>query len=438
MILIENIGELAPIGLSRSPVPNSASFETLQDAFVLIEDGRIRDFGPMHELPEALSPRTTAPPIACQRIDAAGGAVIPGLIDAHTHLVFAGTREGEFVQRAQGKSYLEIAKSGGGILNTVGAVRSTDVDTLVSLGIERLDRMLKHGVTTVEIKSGYGLTLEDELKILEVVKRLDEAHPIRCVPTYLAAHTIPPEFTDDRTAYVDLVVSDELMGRVVSEGLAEFCDVFCEASAFTLDEARRVLKEASRRGMKLKIHADQLSQIGASRLAVELSAVSAEHLEHMDEEAMHALAGSEVIAGLLPGCSFFLGVPQAPARRLMDAGVPVMIATDYNPGSSMVESLPLVVSIACVQMNVAPREALLAVTVNAAAAVGRADRVGRIDKGLWADLVVLDLPGFDRFAYEVGRDGVRHVLIDGRVEYSRDDARCSPPETIKGRGNEHA
>lgn len=368
-----------------------------------IEDGRIAEVGVERR--------------ADSFLDACGGAVIPGLIDSHTHLVFAGNRSEEFVMRAKGMSYLEIANAGGGIRRTVEAVRSASLEELVELARPRLARMLSYGVTTVEVKSGYGLTVEDEIKMLLAVRKLRELQPIELVSTYLAAHTLPPEYRDRREAYVDLLVSDELMGRVAAEGLAEFVDVFCEESAFTVEESRRILEAGQKRGLGAKIHADQITQMGASRLAAEVGCVSADHLERIDEGGIAALRSAGVIAGLLPGCSFYLGVAQAPARRLLDSGVPVAFATNYNPGSSMVESLPLALSIACTQMKVTPSEALQGATETAAKALKRGDRLGRIETGMDADLVVLDVPSVDQWLSEVGRSAVRTVLKRGRVVY---------------------
>ncbi len=408
MTTLVNIGELFVPSTAGSPILNDSSVASLHNAYVRIVGGKIDAIG-------SGEPDADEGPI----IDAGGGAVIPGLVDSHTHLVFAGTRADEFVLRSGGKSYLEIAKAGGGIQRTVQAVREASRERLVELAALRLKRMLGYGVTTVEIKSGYGLTVEDEIKMLEVIRELASLQPIELVPTYLAAHTIPPEYHDRRSAYIDLVVSDELMGRVAEEGLAEFCDVFCEASAFTVDESRRILQKGRDRGLVPKIHADQITQMGASRLAAEVGAITAEHLEHVDDDAIERLRDASVIAGLLPGCSFCLGVPQAPARRLLDAGVPVAIATDYNPGSSVVESLPLVLSIACTQAKMTPSEALIGATVNGAAALKRGDRLGRIETGFQADLAILEAPGVDQWLYQVGRDSVRMVLKRGEVVYER-------------------
>jgi imidazolonepropionase len=390
MLVVRNIGELA-LGDGRS----------IRNASVRIEEGRFLDFESG----------------GGEILDAGGGAAVPGLVDSHTHLVFAGSRADEFAMRAKGMSYLEIAKAGGGIGRTVEAVRGASLDELVELALPRLRRMLRNGVTTVEVKSGYGLDVENEIKMLRAVRELRMLQPVELVPTFLAAHTVPAEYRDRREAYVDLVTSDELMGRVADEGLAEFVDVFCEESAFTLEESRRILEAGKKRGLKPRIHADQLTQMGASRLAAEVGCVSADHLERIDEGGIAALREGGVIAGLLPGCSFYLGVAQAPARKLLDASVPVTFATNYNPGSSMLESLPLVLSIACTQMKVSPFEALVGATSAAAASLLRANRIGRIGNGMDADLVILDVPTVDEWLSEMGRSAVRAVLKKGRVVY---------------------
>lgn len=409
-MLVANIGQLFTGTAGEAPIANDAPVESLSNAWVHIEGDRIADIG--------TGPAPSDPNV----LDAAGGAVVPGLIDSHTHLVFAGSREDEFVKRCAGKSYLEIARSGGGIQSTVRAVRAASVDELVELALPRLSRMLTYGVTTVEVKSGYGLTVDDEIKMLEAARRLAALQPIEIVTTYLAAHTLPPEFEGRRSDYVDLVVSDELMGRVADDGLAEFCDVFCEASAFTVEESRRVLEAGKARGLAPKIHADQITQMGASRLAAEVGAVTAEHLEHIDDGGIQALRDASVIGGLIPGCSFYLGVAQAPARRLVEAGLPLAIATDYNPGSSVVESLPLVLSIACTQAKLTPSEALVGATVNGAAALRRQDRLGRVAPGLQADLVVVDSPSVGRWLHEIGRNAVRAVVKAGVLVHRRPEA----------------
>ncbi len=409
MIVIQNIGQLAMPGgrvAGDGGQGSHCGVDVLRDAWLRIEGDRIASFG------DGGAPATAA---GDEIIDAGGKCVVPGLIDCHTHTVFAGSREGEFVKRIEGKSYAQIAEEGGGIKTSVKAVREASEDELVALALPRLNRMLAGGVTTVEIKSGYGLSAVDELKMLRAVKKLNQMQPVELVGTFLGAHTVPAEYTDRRDDYIDLACSDELMGCVAREGLAEFCDVFTERTAFTVDESRRILLKAKEYGLTPKLHADQITQIGASRLAAEVGAISADHLETIDDGGIDAMKEAGVIAVLLPGCSWFLGVEQAPARKIIDAGLPVALATDYNPGSSMVESLTLVMSIACTQMRMTPAECLVAVTTNAAAALNRADRIGTVAKGMQADLVILDVENYDQLPYNAGRNCVRRVIKGGRV-----------------------
>ncbi len=348
-------------------------------------------------------------------IDANGGCVIPGLIDCHTHTVFAGTREDEYVQRAQGLSYAEIARRGGGIKNSVDAVRECSVDQLVEQALPRLQRMLALGVTTVEIKSGYGLTVEDEFKMLRAVKRLNELQPIELIGTYLAAHTTPREFEGNPDGFLDLVLDANVLDQIREEGLAEFADVFCETTAFNVEQSRRFLTTCADAGLTPRVHADQITQIGASKLAAEVGATSADHLERIDDESINAMRDAETVAVLLPACSFYLGVEQAPARRIIDAGLPVAIATDFNPGSSVVESLPLTMSIACSQMGMTPAQTLIATTANAAAVLKRENKVGAIKEGMQADLTILEVPTIEQMCYFAGRNCTKTVIKKGHV-----------------------
>ncbi len=422
--VIKNIGQLVVVPPGPVSGPAMGKVEVIENAAILIDADRIAWFGSESDLPKAQPPEPRASARAdAEVIDAAGGCVIPGLIDCHTHTVFAGTREHEFVQRAQGRSYLEIAEAGGGIRSTMRQVREASREELLSLAQPRLTHMLEQGVTTVEIKSGYGLTVEDEIKMLEVVAELDAHLPTDVVGTYLAAHTIPPEYEGDPDGYLDRILSDDVLSRIADRGLAEFCDVFCERGAFTVEQSRRVLLACKRHGLLPRLHADQITQMGASKLAGEVGAISADHLECIDQAGMAALQQAGTIAVLLPGCSFFLGVEQAPARRIIDFGLPVALATDYNPGSSMVSSLPLVMSIACTQMRMTPTEALVAATANAAAAINRHHRLGAIAVGMEADLVVLGVPNFDRFLYEVGHYPVRKVIKNGLLVVDTDAER---------------
>ncbi|MCG3137301.1 MAG: Imidazolonepropionase [Phycisphaerae bacterium] len=438
--IIRNIGALYVVPPGPVAGPQMAdAVNIISHAAVVIENEYIAWIGHETDLSTDIHPladargsdrRTTNNQRPTTVIDAAGQAVIPALIDCHTHTVFAGTREAEFALRCGGKSYEEIARAGGGIRSTMQAVRSATPEQLVELARPRLQRMLQNGVTCVEIKSGYGLTPDDELKMLEVIARLrvqgaasfslrgplDEPHAAlpELVSTYLAAHTIPPEYAGQADKYIDLLFSDDILKRVVALG-TEYCDVFCESIAFSVEQSRRLLQAAQRHRLQPRIHADQIRQIGASKLAAEIGAISAEHLEQIDDAGMTAMQRAATIAVLLPGCSLFLGVPQTPARRIINAGIPVAIATDFNPGSSMISSLPLVMSIACSQLRMTPLEVLVACTANAAAALHRADRLGAIVVGHQADLLIIDTPSFDRFLYEVGHYPIRQVLQKGRV-----------------------
>lgn len=411
MLVIRNIGELVVV--PPGPVPGRVmrTVDRIRSAAVLIDDDRIAWFGPEDGLNT---------PSGCETVDARGGCVLPGLIDCHTHTLFAGTREGEFVQRIEGRSYAEIAQAGGGIRVTVEAVRRASVEELVETALPRLARMLCNGVTSAEIKSGYGLNVEDEIKMLEAIQRLRSLQPIELAATYLAAHTTPREFSGQSDEYLDLVFGDKILARLRDERLAEFCDVFCETTAFTVEQARRVLTAAKRFGLRPKVHADQITQTGASALAGEVGAISADHLEKINDAGISAMKRAGCIGVLLPGCSWFLGVEQAPGRRLIDSDLPVAVATDYNPGSSMVESLPLVMSIACAQMRMTPIEVVVAATANAAAAVNRQDRLGGIRVGMQADLVALDVPTVERWLYEPGRNCVHTVVKAGRAVVARD------------------
>lgn len=403
---VRNIGELF-IG-RRGPAAGREMGEApvVRDAVVLVRDGIIEAMGAAGDV---------SIPDEYEVIDAQGGCVVPGLIDCHTHTVYAGSREGEFVQRCEGRSYAEIAESGGGIKTTVESVRNASLEDLVESALPRLRRMLEAGTTTAEIKSGYGLTPDDEIKMLQAVHRLAQRQPVELIGTYLAAHTVPGEFAGRPNEYLDLVLDPAVLRRITDNGLAKFADVFCERTAFDVDASRRFLTVCKEHGLTPRLHADQITQCGASRLAAELGAASADHLEHIDDDGIAAMRSAGTVAVLLPGCSFFLGVEQAPARRLIDGGLAVALATDLNPGSSLIESMPLVMSIACTQMHMTPTEALIASTANAAAAIRRSDRLGALLPGMQADLLILDVPNHLQWAYHVGRNCVRTVIKSGNI-----------------------
>lgn len=331
----------------------------------------------------------------------------PGLVDPHTHAVFAGNRVAEFLARARGEKY-----TGGGILITVQATRAASEEELVRLAKPRLLRMLGQGVTTVEVKSGYGLTPADELKMLRAVRRLGRELPLTLVPTFMGAHALPPEVP--REEYVRLL-AEEMIPAVAREGLARFCDVFCDRGFFTVAEARTILLAARRWGLGLKIHADELAYVGAAELAGELFATSAEHLLHISEEGIHALARAGTVAVLLPGTAFVLDEPYPPARRLIEAGVPVALGTDFNPGSCPLASLPFVMSLGVLKLRMSPEEVLTAVTLNAAAALGLAHELGSVEVGKRADFVVWDAASFTEIPYWMGQNLAWAVVKGGRI-----------------------
>lgn len=410
-LIVKNAAEL----LTLSPsFQEESGLGIIHQGAVGIKMGRVLWVGKTEEISGKLSLSRDG-----REVDGTGKVVMPGLIDAHTHLIFAGSRENEFEQRIQGLSYQEMAGRGGGILSTVEATRQASFDQLLSLGKRRLDRMLSKGVTTVEAKSGYGLSLQSEMKILRVMKALKESHPIDIVPTFLGAHTVPKEFREERAHYVDLL-TEEMIPQVVQEGLAEFCDVFCEEKAFTLEESRRILETGKRYGLKPKIHADQLSSGGGAELAAEVDASSADHLEYASPEGIKKMAERGVTAVLLPGASFFLSMKQyPPAREMIEQGVAVALATDLNPGSSMTEALPLMMTMGCTMYKLLPKEVIQGTTIHAARSMGRAKEIGSLEVGKQADLLVLDIPNYHYLPYHFGVDHVEYVIKKGKIVYHR-------------------
>jgi len=382
----------------------------IENGSVWIENGTIIAVGPDDELVRRFADRLAE----AEMIDARGKTVTPGLVDPHTHLVYAGSREHEWTMRLGGATYMEIMNAGGGIHATTKATREASEETLYEESKRRLDLFLLHGVTTVEAKSGYGLSLEHEMKQLEVAKQLHDTHPVDIVPTFLGAHAVPPEWKHDREEYIRLII-EEMIPEVSRRGVAEFNDVFCERGVFTPDEARRILEAGKAYGLTPKIHADEIEPYGGAELAAEVGAISADHLLRASDEGLRRMAERGVIGVLLPGTAFFLMTEAANARRLIDAGVPVALATDCNPGSSPTVSLPLVMSLACLHMRMTPAEALAAATINAAHAIGRAHLVGSLEPGKKADLVVFNVPNYVQMMYYYGVNHTETVVKDGKV-----------------------
>ena len=355
----------------------------------------------------------------CEVVDAGGRVVLPGFVDAHTHPVFAGTRVGEFEERAEGATYQEIAARGGGIQSTVRATREDSLDKLVAAARRYADWFLRTGTTTVEAKSGYGLTLEDELKILRAIKQLNSEQPLRYVPTFLGAHDIPPEYKSRREQYISLLIG-EMLPRVAQEKLAEYCDIFCEAKVFTTAESRKILAAARSQGFGLRIHADQLSLSGGAKLAAELNTVTADHLEHTDSEGIAALKFAGVQPVLLPGSVYALGSTRYPAARdMIEAGLAVVLATDFNPGSSPTPSMTMVHSIASTHMRMTPAESITASTINAAYTLNRGDQIGSLEGGKLADFVIHDCEDYRELAYFFGVEHPWMVYAGGRLAYER-------------------
>jgi imidazolonepropionase len=387
----------------------------LTDAAVAVEGARIAAVGPLADL------RARFP--SAREIDCRRGVLMPGLVDSHTHGVFGRPRYDEQELRAAGMDYMEIARRGGGIHSSVRDLRGRDEDSLFALAKPRLERLASFGTTTVEVKSGYGLTLEDELKTLRVIARLQRELPLRIVPTFLGAHEIPLEYRESsarRREYVELLIH-EMIPAVASARLARFADVFCETGVYTVDESRAILTAARNAGLLLKLHADELTSSGGAELAASLGAVSADHLAAVSDEGIAALANAPTVATLLPGTMLFLGkTKHAPARRLIEAGVPVALATDFNPGTSPTPNLPLVLTLGVSQLHLSVAEALLAATVNGAAAVGLAESVGQIANSFSADLALFDVRDVREVPYWYGDNRCVATFVGGKPCHTSD------------------
>lgn len=408
-LLIVNANEIVTLaGDNQKPRTGKQMRELgiVRDGSLAVKDGRIVAVGKTHDTMKRFRSGNV--------LSANGKTVLPGFVDAHTHLIFAGSREDEFQMRVEGASYMEILNAGGGILKTVRETRRASVDKLVADGLGTLDIMLEHGTTTVEAKSGYGLTTKDELKILEATRRANQLHTVDIVPTFLGAHAVPPEFKGNTQGYVNLIV-EEMLPRVAEKVLAEFCDVFCERGVFSLDQSKKILIAGKSHGLKAKVHADEMSMLGGAGLAADVGAISAEHLLFSSEESLKAMATKSVVAVLLPAAAFSLMMGKyADARLMIDCGVPVALGTDFNP-SCLMENMQLVVAFACHLMRLTPAEAITAATINGAHALGKANEVGSLEVGKKADVVVLNAPNHKFLGYHFGANLVDKVVKNGRV-----------------------
>jgi imidazolonepropionase len=400
--LVENVAQLATCRADGG----QGEIHAVADAAMVWSGTTIRWVGPRNDLPQEYRSAT--------RFDGQGGLVVPGLVDCHTHLAFGGWRADEFTRRIQGATYLEIAHAGGGIMRTVRLTREADAESLYQRARGVVREMIALGVTTVECKSGYGLDLEHELELLRVYRRLARSEPVTIVPTLLGAHAVPPEYRDRREAYVALLV-DELIPAVAAERLATACDVFVEESAFSVEEARRILLAGRSAGLGPRLHADQLTSSGGAELAAEVGALSADHLEQVSEAGIAALAREGVVAVSLPLASLYLGQPPMPARRLIEAGVAVAVATDFNPGSAPSYHLPLAMTLACTLQRMTPAESLKGATMYAARALGLAQRVGSLERGKAADFALIDAPDVDHWLYHFRPNACRLTVAGGQV-----------------------
>jgi imidazolonepropionase len=385
------------------------NINTIKDAFIEIENGVFTGFGSMNNWNGIDNWSNT------EIIDAEGGIIFPTYCDCHTHLVFAESREAEFVDRINGYSYQEIANKGG-ILNSAEKLKNFTEDELFKDALTRLNELIKMGTGAVEIKSGYGLTLEEELKILKVIKRLKQVSDVTIKATFLAAHAIPKEFKDNKDGYMDLVVN-EMLPKVMKENLADYVDIFIETGYFSLDDTKRLLVAANKFGIKAKTHVNQFNAIGGVKLSVELGALSVDHLEKMNTEDYDALSGSSCMPTILPSCSFFLGIPYSPARKMIDNGLPVALATDYNPGSSPSGNMNFVASLGCIKLKMTPEEVINATTINSAYAMGVENELGSIAIGKKANLFITKpIPSYTYLAYSFGQNIINKIIINGKIQ----------------------
>ena len=412
-IVIKNISEL--IQTEKTPKKwvagkDMSHISTIKDAFIEVEEGIITSFGSMEDWNGIEDWNNT------DIIDAEGGMVFPTYCDSHTHLVFAASREGEFVDRINGLSYAEIAERGGGILNSADKLQNASEDELFEDALARLNELVQMGTGAIEIKSGYGLTLDAELKMLRVIKRLKAASDVTIKATFLGAHALPKEYKDNKDGYMDLVIN-EMLPIVAKEGLADYVDIFCEEGYFTVEDTKNLLTAANKLGLQSKTHVNQFNAIGGVKASVDLGALSVDHLEEMAEEDYKALKGSNCMPTILPSCSFFLRIPYGPAKRMIEEGLPVALATDYNPGSTPSGNMNFVASLGCIQMKMTPEEVINATTINTAYAMGVEKELGSICIGKKANLFITKpIPSYAYLPYSFGHNVIEKVMVAGKLQ----------------------
>jgi imidazolonepropionase len=406
LIQVEEVPKLRVCGKDMSVI------NTITDAYLYIEGGKIYDFGKMIDIPGAYSqPENNITNV----IDASGKFVFPSFCDSHTHLVYAGSREREFTDKIRGLSYEEIAKRGGGILNSAKKLQETSEDDLYAQSIIRVNEIISQGTGAVEIKSGYGLTLSSEMKMLRVIKKIKETSPVEVKATFLGAHAMPEEFKNNREKYIDIVIN-EMIPLVSSEDLADYIDVFCDRGFFTVEETEKILIAGIKYGLPAKIHANELDFSGGVRTGVKYNALSVDHLERSGDAEIETLKGTETIPTLLPGSAFFLGLPDPPARKMIEAGLPVALASDYNPGSSPSGNMKLVMSLACIKLKMLPEEALNAVTINSACAMGISETHGSIARGKAANVFITkEIPSYEFLPYAFGSNLIETIILKGNI-----------------------
>ena len=407
--LIKNIKQLVQVrdqNITKLKGKQMSYLPTLSNAWLLINEDKIENFGGMETLPNME---------ADQEIDATGKLVLPSWVDSHTHLVYAGHREQEFVDKINGLTYEEIAAKGGGIVNSARQLQNTDEKELYQQSLQRLEQVIKMGTGAIEIKSGYGLTPESEIKMLRVAKKLQKAHPILIKTTFLGAHALPAEFKDKKQAYINQICN-EMLPKIAEENLADFIDIFCEQGYFDIHDTEQVLEAGKKYGLRGKIHVNQFNSIGGVKTGVDYNVLSVDHLEVMKDEDIEALKNTDTIPVALPSCSLFIKIPYAPARKMIDADLPLALATDYNPGSSPNGNMNLVVSLACIKMGMTPEEAINAATLNAAYAMGIEKTHGSITKGKIANLLITDqIPSYGFLPYSFGNNHISQVILGGKL-----------------------